>query len=191
MTFALVSQGLRVDDRLIVCRAEFSSDGGDLRYDEQDKQGGLLDQVKASVAGTSQVAGASEVTWIWTGWEPRRAHMTLLLTGSRRAADLRFLHTASRGEVPQQHRIVGDQTGGAFESPVFIETFHWDWPHTPDELEITIVFFEEEPKVTDLVTTPPPPTPAVETEPVPTGIPPEFLLDIEGAEQEFGPQPAP
>ena len=155
-------------------------------------RGGLIEQVTAAVgAGDGQVAGASETRYIWTGWEPRRAHMTLLLTGNTRAADLRFLHAASHGGVPQQHRVVGDRTGGALDSPVVIERFSWSWPHTPDTLEIELEFMELEPGIAGLVTAAPPPTPAVETDPVPTGLPPMFLLDIEGAEQEFGPQPNP
>ena len=150
-----------------------------LRYDELDEQGGIIEQETAGTgAGDGQVVGSSEVQWIWTGWEPRRAQLVLSISGPERGAHLRTLHIASHGDVPQQHTIVGDRTGGALDSPVVIETFDWNWPHQPDEIEVTIGFVELKPGIASLVTAPRPVLPDPDPEPQPAD-----LLDDEDSTQ--------
>lgn len=195
MTFEFVESGIVAGGRFILCSWGFGSDGGDLRYEALDKQGGLVEDVEgASAAGDAQIPGASEKQLIWTGWEQRFADVEIQVSGEGRFDVLAYLHRASHGTLPERHRLVGDETGRAFDSDVVIDSFRWRAPQEVDELTISISFMELEPGIASLSTAPPPPPPADVATPdtPPLILSPEELGLIEEFEAAIdGPQPGP
>lgn len=165
MTFRFVTSGLEVSGgtepaRLIIGTVDFNTDGGDLVHEVLRKKGALIDRGDAATgAGDGQVVSTSDVDWIFHGWQPRIATVDLLVTGPDRGDHLQFLLKAYYGGVPQEHRLVGDRTGGAFDSPVVMRRLRWRWPQTPDELYIKMVFRELKPQITVRTTAPEPVTP--------------------------------
>ena len=154
MTFEFVPQGIQIDGRLIVCVVAFSGTVPGFDDDELREQAGLVEDVGGTAAGDGQIVGSSELGHVWSGREPREAELTLTIMGPNRGDSLRLLLDAHGGDVPQEHRLVGDRTGGAFPGPVRISALSWDWPQVPDVLEVRMTFRELQPEVANARTAP-------------------------------------
>lgn len=156
-TFEFVRQGLRVDGRLLICVVAFGGQVPGFDGDEMRRQGGMVEDVGGTAAGDGQVVGSSELGHVWTGRPPREAEVTLTITERQgRAAWLEALLGAHGGDVPQEHKLVGDRTGGAFTAPVRIADLRWDWPQVPDVLQVTMTFRELKPEIANERTAPVP-----------------------------------
>ena len=159
MTFEFVPTGLRADGTLIICVIAFGGNVPGFDGDEMREQAGLVEGVSGTAAGDGEIVGSSGLGHVWRGRPPREAEITLTIMGPDRGDALRLLLGAHGGDAPQEHRLVGDRTGGAFPGPVRISAFRWDWPQVPDMLQVRMTFRELKPEVANARTAPVPTTP--------------------------------
>ena len=156
MTFEFVPTGLRVDGTLIICVVAFNGSVPGVDDDEMREQAGLVEGVSGTAAGDGEIVASSQIGHVWKGRPPREAKLGLTIMGPDRGDALRLLLGAHGGEAPQEHRLVGDRTGGAFPGPVRISAFDWDWPQVPNVLQVDMTFRELKPEVANARTEPVP-----------------------------------
>ena len=159
MTFEFVPTGLRADGTLIICVIAFGGNVPGFDGDEMREQAGMVSGVSGTAAGDGEIVGSSALGHVWSGRAPSEAEITLTIMGPDRGDALRLLLGAHGGDAPQEHRLVGDRTGGAFPGSVRISAFSWDWPQVPDVLQVSMTFRDLKPEVANARTAPVPTTP--------------------------------
>lgn len=184
MTIRVGRDYLFLDGDPYFARVALTTSGGKLRLDQQDEEDG-------------DTAPTSKVTYIYSGWTPRRAQLVLKLTRPQRENQAGLprdavarLKVASRGMDPERHTVLGDDFEAiAWDSPAVIEHMtESKGTGDHDSWNVTLLLLELDPELVSLRTAPQPepdPPPAVQT----TTENRTLIEELEAT--DFGPQPDP